>query len=116
MSERINDIELKPCPFCGEEVSLFYDCYDSFTGYFYWIACPECGCRQAQSIHKEAVIKAWNERRTKDKTVFDKIGDELRKYCNPETCDGMCCSDCDFPAAIRIVDRIEKEMSENKED
>lgn len=50
------------------------------------------------------------------KNVFNKIGDELRKYCNPETCGSTLCYECDFPAAIRIVDRIEKEITEKKEE
>ena len=53
--------DLKPCPFCGGKVELYSDriCFDRED---YWIACEECGCKQARSISKEAVIEAWNKR------------------------------------------------------
>ena len=54
--------ELKKCPFCGGEAELNY--YGSESIPFYSVSCKECGCNQETSIHKEAVINAWNIRET----------------------------------------------------
>ena len=56
------------CPFCDGEAKLFSNgggidiCY-------HWIYCKECGCKQPPSIHKEAVINAWNTRKPVDDVV-----------------------------------------------
>ena len=57
---RCNMKELKPCPFCGGKAKMNY--YGGQHIPFYSISCSECGCKQANSIHKEAVIEAWNRR------------------------------------------------------
>ena len=53
--------ELKKCPFCGGEGKINYigTCIP-----LYFISCKECGCRQENSIHKETVTNAWNNRPT----------------------------------------------------
>lgn len=62
--------DLKPCPFCGGEVKLNYVGGDSYIPY-YFISCKECGCKQASSIHKEAVINAWNTRKPMEAVVAE---------------------------------------------
>ena len=60
--------ELKKCPFCGGEVEVKSRSSNFFDSVFE-IVCRECGCRQAPSIHKEAVINAWNTRKPMDNIV-----------------------------------------------
>ncbi len=79
--------ELKPCPFCGNEVKVrkiplwygnghgYKDCYE------FDIQCKKCGCRidfhENDSIYrseekaKENAIKAWNRRMSDDKSGSD---------------------------------------------
>ena len=51
--------ELKPCPFCGGEASM-YIAYDDG----YYVCCDECGCGLPVYNTEEEAIEAWN-RRTK---------------------------------------------------
>lgn len=78
--------ELKKCPFCGGEAELNY--YGSESMPFYSISCKECGCNQDTSIHKEAVINAWNNRATeaeiRAKALSDFIEAVRQKFPNDE--------------------------------
>ena len=74
--ERMN--ELKPCPFCGNEVNiekipLWYGNGRGYSGcYEFKIKCDNCGCTVHQpktdSVYRseekarENAIKAWNRR------------------------------------------------------
>jgi Lar family restriction alleviation protein len=60
--------DLKPCPFCGGEAEMQYigTCCP-----LYFISCKECGCKQATSISKEAVIEAWNTRKPMEAVVAE---------------------------------------------
>ena len=72
--------ELKKCPFCGGEAELNY--YGSESIPFYSVSCKECGCNQETSIHKEAVINAWNIRETEAEiraSVIDEFAEALYK-------------------------------------
>ena len=74
---KIKSFNLKPCPFCGNNVSLtitplwngghgYQDCYE------YSISCEKCGCTvggatsdtvcHSESDAIDSVIKAWNRR------------------------------------------------------
>lgn len=64
----MRNLDLLLCPFCGSKAELKSDHRD-LGGSLYWIACKECGCKQAPSIHKESVIKAWNTRKHLDYKV-----------------------------------------------
>lgn len=53
------DINLKPCPFCGEVEKVFLRTTLNGTGY--WVEC--IACRTYQGIRKkEVAINAWNHR------------------------------------------------------
>lgn len=53
------DINLKPCPFCGEVEKVFLRTTLNGTGY--WMECV--ACRTQQGIRKrEVAIDAWNRR------------------------------------------------------
>ena len=60
--------KLLNCPFCGGEVEIKYFVSESQIT-FYMIVCGECGCKQVPSIHKEAVVKAWNTRKPMDAII-----------------------------------------------
>ena len=80
--------ELKCCPFCGGEARLNYFGGESHIP-FHQASCSECGCKQANSIHKESVINAWNTRKPmaniveklEEKTEFLK---DCTKYGNKD--------------------------------
>ena len=52
--------ELKPCPFCGKEPSIYED-----TGYVY---CPNDDCMAADSYLEKAIlpVEKWNTRPIED--------------------------------------------------
>jgi Lar family restriction alleviation protein len=69
--------ELKPCPFCGGEATLYdyeesRDIYDKETlGYVdteyftkYGVDCEFCGCIVADRNSETEAIEAWNRRAT----------------------------------------------------
>lgn len=74
---------IKPCPFCGGEAKLNYvgTCIP-----LYFISCEKCGCKQESSIHKEAVINAWNNRATeaeiRAKAIEEFAGKLNKKFTN----------------------------------
>ncbi len=76
--------ELKKCPFCGGEAKLNYvgTCIP-----LYFISCEECGCKQESSIHKEAVINAWNNRATEAEiraTAKRELAEQIEKRIKEE--------------------------------
>ena len=60
--------KLLNCPFCGGEAEMTWQRH-GFDTMIYWIFCRECGCKQVSSIHKEAVINAWNTRKPMERIV-----------------------------------------------
>ena len=70
-------IELKPCPFCGENVKierlpLWHGSHGYHGSYEYDIHCSNCGCRvdldrndtvyRSEEEARDNAIKAWNRR------------------------------------------------------
>ena len=64
----------------------------------YFISCKECGCKQATSISKEAVIEAWNTRKPMEAVVA-----ELEKEKVLNTCDKSVGFNNGIRKAISIV-------------
>lgn len=52
-------IDLKPCPFCGGEASIYET--DDYVEFFH-VACRECVCRTLESKYEKIAIEAWNQR------------------------------------------------------
>ena len=57
------EINLKPCPFCGREAKVV-DSYDCLMGlYFYFVECSECTATfLSGTVEKSDAVKQWNER------------------------------------------------------
>ena len=56
----MNNIELKPCPFCGaSKINIRIK-----AGLFYIAYCNNnmCGCSVAREMSEEKAIKKWNRR------------------------------------------------------
>lgn len=112
--------ELKSCPFCGGEGSVFVDDYGKyFTGCnkcnFYYGIEIEHGCELKHgwvAIHNtpEEAIEAWNTRKPMEAVVA-----ELEKYAKSKICDNhkhgcpykdnedIYCENCGALGAISIV-------------
>jgi Lar family restriction alleviation protein len=111
--------ELKPCPFCGGEATLYdyeesRDIYDKETlGYVdteyftkYGVDCEFCGCIVADRNSEAEAIEAWNTRKP-----IDNIVEQLEKssWWTPPTYDedGYCNDDSEdvveLDTAIEIV-------------
>ena len=54
----LNMEELKPCPFCGSELTQM----TSYLGEW-WVVCCECFCSTAMETTEKEAIKAWNKRK-----------------------------------------------------
>lgn len=52
----MSNIELKPCPFCGNEGHL------SQHGDSYIVSCFDCGAQIDYCASEEEAVKAWNKR------------------------------------------------------
>lgn len=50
------DISLKPCPFCGNEATIFG------RKAVWFVKCKECGTTQFVGNTKKRVVEAWNRR------------------------------------------------------
>ena len=56
-------VQLKSCPFCGNEVRLEGGDHVGRDGRPYWyVLCPNCGGSVWGSEDKERAIEAWNRR------------------------------------------------------
>lgn len=59
--------ELKPCPFCGGEASIYHRTYKTGTEYMQ-VTCASCGAMSmdipasVEYCAKETAIEAWNRR------------------------------------------------------
>ena len=53
----VDDIELKPCPFCGGKAEL-----GDGRGHNWDISCIECGASSEQTLIRSEIIAAWNKR------------------------------------------------------
>ena len=56
----MDDLNLKPCPFCGGEAILVKD-FSSFKDWTY-VRCKECGAATAVSGNAFKALDLWNKR------------------------------------------------------
>lgn len=52
----MNEIKLKPCPFCGGQTDMATGIGD------YRVICKKCGAATASASTRDAAAKAWNKR------------------------------------------------------
>ena len=69
------NIELKPCPFCGGED---LDFIESECEQFVLVSCCDCCCSSCSDNDKEKAIKSWNTR-----TESPRVEDALEKKLLP---------------------------------
>ena len=60
---KIQEIRLKPCPFCGNKAKYF----DDIGGGWRYVACVRCGCRTAMyppcnGELRDIAVARWNKR------------------------------------------------------
>lgn len=60
----MNEIKLKPCPFCGE-VPIPIGHWMSSGDSIFWVRCCGCGASTTLFNSEEAAKKAWNRRAEK---------------------------------------------------
>lgn len=68
--ERMSEIELKPCPFCGGEASI-HEIKEDFLGLGwkikgYAIFCKSCRASTEYDTNRNKVTEKWNRRTQKD--------------------------------------------------
>jgi Lar family restriction alleviation protein len=62
MSLYVNEDELKPCPFCGDEIYMFRPEIDSENWIGAWIIrCVKC-CVEMENENKQELMQLWNQR------------------------------------------------------
>lgn len=67
MSRMENQIELKPCPFCGGKATMMHGAWTGtvmiryFYMYYYGL-CEKCGARAEANVDMGAAANAWNRR------------------------------------------------------
>ena len=53
----MNEVKLKPCPFCGGEAGITTDIYSKYVA-----SCKECGAVSKNADTIDGAAKAWNKR------------------------------------------------------
>jgi hypothetical protein len=95
INENMNEIELKPCPFCGcEAVIDEISSYDELRDIDYTVECsdPVCVARECGNARfgaKEFAIEAWN-RRAKESTIAAQAAEIKRLREVMEHVDSLC--------------------------
>lgn len=58
-----DNLELKPCPWCGPQIDegMLYVASDGPPGYF-WVRCPGCGCEGPSEDSEQNAAWRWNTR------------------------------------------------------
>lgn len=77
----MNEIKLKPCPFCGGEAH-----FPTVTET--WIGCKSCGFETSYSEDKEWLVNTWNTRTKREKCKMNTEGCSLRfaaRECNRDS-------------------------------
>lgn len=54
----MDEINIKPCPFCGGKPVIYKSVLDRTV----WVMCSECGATSSYSYSEKTAIKAWNRR------------------------------------------------------
>ena len=56
------EIELKPCPFCGEDEQITVTVENTEHGKEFSVFCPTCGANGSVSISERIAVELWNDR------------------------------------------------------
>lgn len=105
----MNDIVLKPCPFCGNDAIL--NEYRARKGYEASIQCSQCSASivsityDTQQEATEAVVIEWNRRAYEDVKPVVRGENIATEYAE---CDQFICSKC----GIHLQERINNGMIE----
>lgn len=58
----MDEIKLKPCPFCGGEAKIIVSGGCDGEDCLVWVCCDECGAESALLDSTEEATAAWNRR------------------------------------------------------
>lgn len=61
MYEVVTNIELKPCPVCGQHRVSMYK--DHPAGFYFFVRCKICGIKTQFEHTEEEAAKRWNKRK-----------------------------------------------------
>lgn len=102
----MNEVKLKPCPFCGGEAEAF-GVYGE-----YGVMCKECNAVIASADEIDDAVKAWNKRDGHNATYIERLNelfpeaiteDVVNTLCicqlfgeehDPPNCEELSCADC----------------------
>lgn len=71
----MDEIKLKPCPFCGGKGVEILEDENKYLYYRYMAQCQKCGANAKLGRTKEEACKAWNQRADYGKIVFQRWKD-----------------------------------------
>lgn len=106
----MNEVKLKPCPFCGGEAGII-DIYGKYA-----VSCKECNAKAETAGTMDGAAKAWNKRNGHQtyreyfeeqfprdafpeadvESIIDTLCPEklFGEMHNPPDCEGMRCGSC----------------------
>lgn len=97
--------ELKPCPFCGGNATLWSD------GYMEYVECDVCGAKSQSCYDPQLAVRKWSTRADDYKQAaeyWQRMYEQtfVERTCHSERSDGWECSECGFLDAYTTADFI----------
>ena len=63
-------MELKPCPFCGnEDVGIAVGAYCNYENIFFFAVCDNCGSMTKSFRNRDYAENAWNRRAAENELI-----------------------------------------------
>lgn len=64
-----NELNLKPCPFCGEKNTRIrrWEVGGTTRHYEYSVICMHCGAEGPSDLNESGAVEMWNMRRVEEK-------------------------------------------------